>query len=272
LTSQVTGTRDTTSLDEPAARFTVVTEPVQLRANHDPDWLLVAAKLSDLADVAAQVRAAAGPATRIVVLGNGLGAEEALARAALDPTRIFGMLCFVCVNREADGRVLHLAHGQVAVGHLADEVAERGALAALCRGAGIKTSECAALREARWRKLVWNVPYNGLCTAHDCATDRIVHEPALAARARRLMDEVIATANADLAAHGRSERIPPAWAEEQVRRTAEMGPYLPSTTLDRRAGQRLETDLIFAEPWRRAQRLGVDTPELAALVKTLETL
>ena len=263
-TDQVAGTRQRTDLDEPASAFTVVERAEDLRRDGDPDWLLVAAKLTDGAAVAAQAAAAAGPETRIAVLGNGLGAEELIASRCA-PQRIFGMICAVCVNRHADGSIHHQAHGQVMVGHLQDDPEAREALAALCRGAGILTRSCPSLAEARWRKLVWNVPYNGLCTVHDCATDRILADEALRARSLRLMDEVLAVANADLG----GDRIPPSWAEEQERRTRAMGPYLPSTTLDLRAGIPLELDLIFAEPLRRAARLGMSTPELAALVREL---
>lgn len=267
-TDQIANSQVRYDLNESASAFTVVEHAAALREGGDPDWLLVAAKLTDGAAIAQQAAEAAGPHTRIVVLGNGLGAEELIASRCAS-ARLFGMLCFVCVNRLADGSVAHLAHGQVGVGHLGDDPAERARLVTLCRGAGIQTRESTSLCEARWRKLVWNVAYNGLCTVHDCTTEQIIANPELRARSLCLMNEVIATANAELAALGKSERIPPSWATEQDRRTTTMGPYLPSTTLDRRAGAALELDLIFAEPLRRASRLGVATPELAALVREL---
>lgn len=265
---QVASSRTHPVLRIPPERLQVCREPAQLAAGGAPDWLLVTTKLVHLDQVAALLPPACGPRTRVVVLGNGLGAEDRLA-AVVDPARLFGLLCFVCVNRLDDGRIVHLAHGQVGAGHFGEDPGERARLAALWREAGVQCTEPACLLEARWRKLVWNVPYNGLCTQHDATTEVITGTAALRAESRLLMSEVIATGNADLAAHGRSERIEAAWADDQERRTLEMGPYAPSTLLDRRAGAELETDLIFAEPLRRARRLGVPTPALARLCAAL---
>jgi 2-dehydropantoate 2-reductase len=50
---------------------------------------------------------------------------------------------------------------------------------------------------ARWRKLVWNVPFNGLAIAGGgIDTQQILADPALLARTRALMDEVITVAAA----------------------------------------------------------------------------
>lgn len=267
-TDQVASTAAHAELRIPPSRLRVCRSPAELRAGGDPDWVWLATKLVDLDAVAALVAPACGARTRVAVLGNGLGAEDRLART-IDPRRLFGLLCFVCINRQADGTVAHLAHGRVGAGHFAEDPAERAALAALMRSCGVACDEPACLLEARWRKLVWNVPYNGLCTLHDRTTEHITGTPALRAESRALMAEVIATANADLAAHARGERIEAAWADEQERRTLEMGAYAPSTLLDRRAGAPLELELIVAEPLRRARRLGVPAPALERLATGL---
>lgn len=267
-TDQVASTAAHPELAIPPDRLRVCRRPEDLRAGGDPDWIWLATKLVDLDAVADLVAPACGPRTRVVVLGNGLGAEDHLARR-LDPDRLFGLLCFVCINRLADGSVVHLAHGRVGAGHFREDAGERAALAALVRSCGIACDEPACLLEARWRKLVWNVPYNGLCTRHDRTTEHITGTPDLRAESRALMAEVIAAANADLAAHARSERIEDAWADEQERRTLEMGAYAPSTLLDLRAGLPLELALIIAEPLRRARRLGVPCPALERLAAGL---
>ena len=48
-----------------------------------------------------------------------------------------------------------------------------------------------SLLEARWSKLVWNIPFNGLAIAEGgITTDRVCADPRLAAEARALMREV----------------------------------------------------------------------------------
>jgi 2-dehydropantoate 2-reductase len=230
--------------------------------------VLVTLKTTALPEAEPLLRPLIGPGTRLVAMVNGLGVEDRLA-AWFDPRRVFGVMCFVCVNRDGDGAVRHTAYGQVATGHFGEDASERARLTSLFRSSGIDCLEPASLLEARWRKLVWNVPYNGLGAAYDRTTDGIVGDPALRAESRLLMDEVIATGNADLAAAGQTARIEPAWADEQERRTLTMGPYAPSTLLDQRAGLPLEAEAMFAEPLRRARRLGVPAPAMERLGQLL---
>jgi 2-dehydropantoate 2-reductase len=228
------------------------------------DWIVVTLKTTGLDALGPLVPDLLGSETRLTVLCNGLGIEERIA-AWVPPDRIFGQLCFVCVNRDDDGTVRHLAHGAVAVGSLAGAPVD--ALADLWTGAGVRCHRPASLLEARWRKLVWNIPFNGLATVHDTTTDVLMAQHA--EELHRLMAETIAIANADLAASRRAERIEEAWAEEQFRRTSEMGAYAPSTLLDARAGRPLERDALFDEPLRRAERLGVPAPLLVGLIARL---
>ncbi len=267
-TSNIASTAQATTFTLPPGGFRVATDPAALATPTPPEWVLVALKTTALADARALIAPLAGPATRIVAMCNGLGVEDRLA-AWFGAECICGLLCFVCVNRDDDGTIRHLAYGAVAAGHFTDDAAEQERLAELCRSAGITCLTPASLLEARWRKLVWNVPYNGLTAVHDCTTDAIVGDAARNDEARRLMAEVIATANADLAAHGRPERIGADWAEEQERRTRTMGPYAPSTLLDARAGLPLESEVLFIEPLRRARALGVAVPALERLVVAL---
>jgi 2-dehydropantoate 2-reductase len=117
---------------------------------------------------------------------------------------------------------------------------------------------------------VWNIPYNGLSLVmgrDGSATDEIMVDPERRQLVEALMREVVAAANADLAAAGKSARIDAEeWVREMMARTLEMGPYVTSTLLDYRAGSPLEVDAIFAEPVRRASAAGVAVPRLEMLL------
>ncbi len=91
-------------------------------------------------------------------------------------------------------------------------------------------------------------------------------DDALAYLARRLMDEVIAAARK--LGHG----IPPDFADVQMKRTAEMKPYLPSTLVDHLAGRALELDAIWGEPYRRAFNAGAEVGRLETLYYLLRNL
>jgi 2-dehydropantoate 2-reductase len=95
--------------------------------------------------------------------------------------------------------------------------------------------------EARLRKLVWNVPFNGLCTALGGTTRDISDHPASRTAALGLMDEVIGAAAAS------GVRIEPGFAQAMLATTDAMEGYNPSMRLDYLAGRPLEVDAIYRQ-------------------------
>ncbi len=270
-TDQVAGTRcGELTLPPTAMRVCRVAE--DLMVDGPPDWILVAVKTTALAQAADLIARAASRGGAVVVLCNGLDVEEDLV-TAVEPRRLFGMLCFVCVDRDGEGVIHHQAHGRVAVGHRDDDAFETSRLADLMIAAGVRCDRVPSLREARWRKLAWNIPFNGLGVVGSrggADTAMILADIGLRTRAEALMRETIAIANADLAGRGRGERIEPEeLVSELFERTAGMGRYRTSTHLDRLAGRPLELDHLFMRPLQRARALGVAAPELGALVAHL---
>ena len=119
----------------------------------------------------------------------------------------------------------------------------------------------------RWRKLVWNIPFNGLSiTAGGIDTAAILADPVLRRRVAELMAEVIQAAKAC------GYPLPESAADEQMKRTETMGAYKPSTLVDFLAGRPLEIDAIWEEPLRRANAAGIAAPHLAKLCESLRAL
>lgn len=205
--------------------------------------------------------------TAIVTLQNGLGSDEELA-AAFGPERILGGLCFICVNRLAPGEISCTSPGTISLGEYERPATERlRAIAEKFTRAGIKTAVSDNLMELRWRKLIWNVPFNGLSIAAGCVTtDKIMGDPALEAEAAALMREVAAAA----AAHGFA--IPDTFIQGQLERTRPMGPYKPSSLIDCLAGREVEVESIWGEPLRRAKAKNVATPRLEMLYAILRSV
>ena len=101
--------------------------------------------------------------TVILTLQNGLGNEEFIHSHFPDQP-LMGGLCFVCINRGEPGTIHHLAHGKVEMGeHTRFGIADR--VLDLFQSSGIQTQLHPDLGLARWRKLVWNIPFNGLSIA-----------------------------------------------------------------------------------------------------------
>jgi 2-dehydropantoate 2-reductase len=252
----------------PAERIVVGKTAVDLLRGPPLDWVFVALKTTALDQARELVEPLLGANTRVAVMCNGLGVEDHFARW-FGAERVFGLICFVGVNRDDDGAIRHLAFGHVSLGHFQDNVSERECLRQLLDGAGIECECPHSLLEARWRKLGWNLPFNGLCLLYDCTTDGIVTNAERRGFALELARESIRIGNLDLAAHGADRRIEDEWADLQLARTETMGAYAPSTLLDARAQRALEIEMMFLEPARRAQGLGAPAPALTRLIEGL---
>jgi 2-dehydropantoate 2-reductase len=205
-----------------------------------------------------------GPETAVVTLQNGLGNEERVA-SIVGSERVLGGLCFIAVTRSTAGELTGFhTPGSITLGEFERNAGERAAaIAALLRGAGVNCDAVDVLMEARWRKLVWNIPFNGLSVVHNCTTDQICRDPRLAHEARELMAEVQRSA----AAFGFV--IPDDFLRQQFEVTPPMGPYQPSSLVDFRAGREVELEAIWGEPLRRARSAGVVTPSLEKLFSEL---
>lgn len=187
------------------------------------------------------------PNAVVLMMQNGLGVEEeALAVAPGHP--VLGGLCFLCSQRVAVARIRHLDYGKVTIAaHPASASAE--VLDAAVRavkedlaGAGIEVETSPDLFEARWKKLVWNVPFSGLCVVLDTDTRTLVETPATRELARALMRELQAGARA----WGRE--IPDSFLDHMFELTDRMVPYAPSMKLDYEAGRPMEIESIYERP------------------------
>lgn len=228
------------------------------------DLVIIGLKAAAAAAIPEIVPPLLGKQTAILTLQNGLGADEALA-AQFGAERILGGLCFVCLNRIAPGVIACYLPGSVALGEFGRPAGDRArAIGAMFNRAGVVCRVADDLSEMRWRKLVWNVPFNGLAiAAGGVTTDRILADRDLRTKALALMNEI------QTAAREMGHEIPDAFLEHQIEITAPMGAYQPSSLVDYLAGREVEVEAIWGEPLRRAQRLGVSTPHLAALYQAL---
>ncbi|GFE58672.1 putative 2-dehydropantoate 2-reductase [Geobacter sp. AOG1] len=206
-----------------------------------------------------------GAGTYILTLQNGLGNEEALADL-FGAERIMGGVAFLCANRDEPGTVHHLGAGRIELGAFAGALADRVAevAASFVRG-GIDCRVVNDLRAARWRKLVWNIPYNGLCALLDQSVDRLQAFYPTRELVRAIMGEVIAAANAQ----GLNSPIEADFADRMLLFTDDMGVYRPSMQLDRTAGRPLEIDAILARPLAAGTVQGIDMPRVRMLFALL---
>lgn len=227
------------------------------------DLVIVTLKTTANAQLGGMLPPLLGPRTAIFTLQNGLGSDEHLA-ALFGAERILGGLAFIASTRTGPGEVTCYHPGSITLGEFGRPPAERTrALEALLTRAGVKVRVVDSLLSARWHKLVWNIPFNGLAVAHNLTTDLICADPSLAGEVRALMAEV-----RQAAAHF-GFPIAEEFVRQQFDVTPPMGPYQPSSLVDFRAGREVELEAIWGEPLRRAQAAGVPVPRLASLYRYL---
>lgn len=231
------------------------------------DLVLIALKTTSNAALLELIPPLLKEKTMLLTLQNGLGNEEFLAQH-FGAERVLGALCFVCLIRTEPGVIEEYGHGRIVLGEFNSYPRPRThEVAWEFKRSGVVCSVTDNLARERWRKLVWNIPFNGLSiVAGGVDTSVIMASDPLRARALALMDEVIAAANRC------GHALPTAEALEQMKRTEKMGAYKPSTLIDFEAGRPLELEAIWGEPLRRARAAGAAVPELSALYEELTRL
>lgn len=207
----------------------------------------------------------------VLTLQNGLGSEEEIADIC-GPERILGGLCFLCSNKIAPGYINHVGYGLITLGKFRTDGQPGGITQRLekingqLQSAGIATRMVEDLAAARWKKLVWNIPFNGLSVTHNCLTDKLVCEPKTRALCKTLMLETAAASKAVC------RPIESAFIEKMITDTEKMEPYAPSMKLDYDRGNPMELEAIYGNPIRAAEKAGVDMPETRKLYEELKAL
>lgn len=208
----------------------------------------------------------------VLLLQNGLGVEREVAEVVGDG-RVMSGLCFLCSNKIGPGHIHHMDYGRVEFadytrdGSAAEITPRVRAVANDFERAGNPVVVNEDLVLARWKKLVWNVPFNGLTVVLNTDTASIMADAAYRGRAHALMREVQSAA---LACAGRV--IEDDFVEMMLEWTEKMEPYRPSMKIDFDTGRPMEVEAIFGAPLRAATEAGCAVPELSAVYRRLVEL
>jgi 2-dehydropantoate 2-reductase len=229
------------------------------------DWVIIASKATANSTLPDSIRPLVGDHTRLLTLQNGMGNAENLAETFGHDRTILAGLCFTCINRTSPHVIESLLPGYVQFGELGQPISEDGrSIVNAFQSAGVRVRESESLDEALWRKLCWNIPFNGLAIAGGgITTDLILADRVLTQRAHDLMLEVQAGA---MAYH---IEIEDSFLDRQFELTEPMGPYKPSSLIDFLDDKPVEIDAIWGEALRRGEAKGVEMPELKKLDQQL---
>ena len=205
--------------------------------------------------------------TVIMTLQNGLGNEEFLANR-FGADRVVGGLCFVCITRSSPGKIKHIAQGTITCGEFSGlPIPRTHDISLIFKRADIPFIVSESLPKERWRKLVWNIPFNGLSIVGggiDTAT--VLENEILCDLAKELMKEVMGVASA------LGHELPDTLIEHNLQETKKMGAYTPSSMIDFIMNRPVELEAIWGEAVRAGVDAGCDIVRLQCLYNLIRIL
>ena len=207
----------------------------------------------------------------VLVLQNGLAVEEEVAKI-VGNVSIIGGLCFLCSNKVEAGHIRHLDYGQITLGGYAfgyDPIGITDKMRQIAddfKSAGISIELTEDLLLGRWKKLVWNIPYNGLSVILNARTDELMSY----VHTRKLVEQLMYEVAAGSFSCGRI--IPDSFIQTMLDYTVKMKPYRTSMKIDYDERRPLEVEAIFGNPLRKAHSRGVDLPQISCIYQQLKFL
>ena len=197
--------------------------------------------------------------TIVVLIQNGIGVERDVQQFFPDVQLAAG-LAFICSAKTSPGRVSHQCYGSINLGNYSCRDEERlRQVAADFNAAGVRAA-LVEYHEARWKKAVWNMPFNGMTVALNTRTDLLLQNPHTRQLIREQMMEVIGAAR-----HLGVQNIDETFADKMLETTDAMTPYSPSMKLDFDYHRPMEIGYLYSRPIAIARQAGFDMPRLSML-------
>lgn len=201
--------------------------------------------------------------TLVLLIQNGIGVE-ADVQAMFPGVSLAAGLAFICCAKNEPGHVNHQCFGSINIGNYSCPDPSRvSGLVEAFSAAGIEAHEV-SYSEARWKKAVWNMPFNGMTVALGAQTDELLGNPSTRRLIHDQMLEVIGAAR-----HLGVSGIDESFADTMIANTLAMTPYSPSMKLDYDFGRPMEIDYLYSKPIRIAREAGFEMPRLAMLEASL---
>ena len=156
------------------------------------DLVLVAVKTTSNDALAELLPPLIHERTILLTLQNGLGNEEILARH-VGADRVLGGLCFICLSRQSRTTVYRADAGHLSIGEFGQpSLASTTEIIELFRNSDVTCRMADNLLLERWRKLIWNIPFNSLSVlGGGIDTSMILRDPELHRATLAIMREVI---------------------------------------------------------------------------------
>lgn len=204
--------------------------------------------------------------TVVVLIQNGIGLESDV-QEWFPGLQLVAGLAFICSAKTTPGRISHQCYGSINLGNFSCREEERfNSILSDFIEAGIEAHNV-EYNEARWKKAVWNMPFNGMTVALKTQTDLLLKNPSSRQLIIDMMMEVVGAAHA-LGVTGFDE----SFVEKMIRMTEEMVPYSPSMRLDYDFLRPMEIDYLYTRPIAEARKAGFRMAKLEMLEQELRFL
>ena len=213
-----------------------------------------------LHDKAAKVK------TLVVLIQNGIGVEEDVQKM-FPEVHLAAGLAFICSAKTKPGLVSHQCYGSINLANYScrDEALMQAVVDEF-REAGIETG-LVEYHEARWKKAVWNMPFNGMTVALHTQTDLLLKNASTRQLIREQMMEVVGAAQ-----HLGVKNVDEAFVDKMIETTDAMTPYSPSMRLDYDFHRPMEIYYLYNRPLEMAREAGYRMPKLEMLEAELRFL
>ena len=204
--------------------------------------------------------------TLVVLIQNGIGVEEDVQNM-FPNVQLAAGLAFICSAKTEPGFVNHQCYGSINLANYScrDEALMQAVVDEF-RQANIETG-LVEYHEARWKKAVWNMPFNGMTVALHTQTDLLLKNKATRQLIREQMMEVVSTAQ-----HLGVKNLDGSFVEKMIETTDAMTPYSPSMRLDYDFHRPMEIYYLYTRPLEIAREAGCRMPKLEMLEAELRFL
>lgn len=223
------------------------------------DVVLVCLKTTNNHRLPELLSAVADEHSIVILIQNGIGVEEDVQHM-LPHLQLVAGLAFICTAKVGPGHIRHQDLGHINLGNYSCTDQERlQAVADDFNAAGIKTHMVEYL-EARWKKAMWNMPFNGMTVALNTQTDCLLKHPATRQLIREQMMEIVRAAQQQ-----GIKSLDESFVQQMIEMTDGMTPYSPSMKLDYEHKRPMEIHYIYTRPLEIARAAGMPMPKLEML-------
>lgn len=241
------------------------------------DLVVIAVKGPAMAQVASNIAPLLGPSTVVLPAVNGVpwwfgqelpGLSGARLRS-VDPTgeisahiplrQVLGCVVYLSASMPEPGLVQHVSGNGLTLGEPHGSISDRARqISALLAHAGIDATLSENIRTDVWYKLWGNLTINPVSAITGATAERILADPLVRSFCTAAMDEASAIGARIGCAIDQS-------AEDRHALTAALGAFKTSMLQDVENGRAIELDAIVGATYEIGQRLGLPTPNIAAL-------